>query len=141
MAIRSRSVVNVPRSITVLKAVEIMAAGQVGTVLVVDGNRLEGIFSERDVMLRVVLEGRDPRTTKVEEVMTSPVQTISMHAKGDDALRLMVQEHIRHLPVVDEKGHAQAIVSMRSLLEEQVKELNQQLDSLESYIRADGIGG
>ncbi len=53
----------------------------------------------------------------------------------------MVQEHIRHLPVVDEKGRAQAIVSMRSLLEEKVKELHQQLDSLESYISADGIGG
>ena len=141
MAIISRSVVTVSRTATVMEAVELMASAKIGSVLVVDDNRLEGIFSERDVMLRVVMEGRDPKRTKVEEVMTSSVHSISMQTTGDEALKIMVQEHIRHLPVVDEKGRAQAIVSMRSLLEEKVKELHQQLDSLESYISADGIGG
>jgi CBS domain-containing protein len=126
---------------TVMQAIETMAASRIGSVVVVDGDRTEGIFTERDVMLRVVLEGRDPRQTTLEEVMTTPVQTIGMRTTGDEALRLMVQEHIRHLPVVDDKGKAQAIVSMRSLLDEKVKELHQQLDSLESYITADGIGG
>ena len=141
MAVLSRPVVTVSRSITVMEAIETMASSQIGSVVVVDGDRTEGIFTERDVMLRVVLEGRNPRQTRVEEVMTTPVQTIGMRTTGDEALRLMVQEHIRHLPVVDEKGKAQAIVSMRSLLDEKVKELHQQLDSLESYITADGIGG
>ena len=141
MAIISRSVVTVLRTATVMEAVELMASAKIGSVLVVDDNRLEGIFSERDVMLRVVMEGRDPKRTKVEEVMTSSVHSISMQTTGDEALKIMVQEHIRLLPVVDEKGRAQAIVSMRSLLEEKVKELHQQLDSLESYISADGIGG
>jgi len=126
---------------TVMEAVEHMASAKVGSVVVVDSNRLAGIFSERDVMLRVVLEGRDPKQTKVQEVMTSRVHSISTQTMGDDALRIMIQEHIRHLPVVDERGRPQAIVSMRSLLEEKVKELHQQLDSLESYITADGIGG
>lgn len=141
MAITSRSVVTVSRNATVMEAVELMAAARVGSVLVVDNGRLEGIFSERDVMLRVVMEHRDPRTTEVEEVMTSPVHSISQRTTGDEALRIMVQEHIRHLPVVDEKGRAQGIVGMRNLLEEKVRELHQQLDSLESYITADGIGG
>jgi CBS domain-containing protein len=66
---------------------------------------------------------------------------ISIKTTGDEALKIMVQEHIRHLPVVDEKGRAQAIVSMRRLLQEQISELHQQLDALESYISADGIGG
>ena len=92
-------------------------------------------------MLRVVAEGRDPKTTAVEEVMTSPVQTIQKRTTGEEALRIMVQNHIRHLPVVDEMGQVQAMVSMRSLLEEQVQDLHQQLNSLESYITADGIGG
>ena len=92
-------------------------------------------------MLRVVLEGRDPKSTEVEEVMTARVHSISMRTTGDEALKIMVQDHVRHLPVVDEQGRPQAIVSMRSLLEEQVKELHQQLDSLESYMSADGIGG
>jgi predicted transcriptional regulator len=121
--------------------IEIMAAARIGSVLIVDDGRLAGIFSERDVMLRVVLEHRDPRRTRVEEVMTSPVHAISMRMTGDEALKIMVQEHIRHLPIVDDRGQAQAIVSMRSLLQEKVSELHQQLDSLESYITADGIGG
>jgi CBS domain-containing protein len=118
-----------------------MASAKVGSVVVVDDNRLAGIFSERDVMLRVMLEGRDPKRTKVEEVMTARVHSISMRTTGDEALRIMVREHIRHLPMVDEQGRPQAIVSMRNLLEEKVNELHQQLDSLESYITADGIGG
>jgi CBS domain-containing protein len=76
MAILSRFVVTVSRTATVLDAIQAMAGAKVGSVAVVDGNILEGIFSERDVMLRVVVEGRDPKTTTVEEVMTSPVQTI-----------------------------------------------------------------
>jgi CBS-domain-containing membrane protein len=73
--------------------------------------------------------------------MTSPVQVIPKRTTGEEALRIMIQNHIRHLPVIDEKGHVQAMVSMRSLLEERVDELHQQLNSLESYITADGIGG
>ncbi|HYR83734.1 MAG TPA: CBS domain-containing protein [Terriglobia bacterium] len=141
MALLSRPVVTVSRTMTVMEAIETMAAAQIGSVVVIDGDRTEGIFTERDVMLRVVLEGRNPKQTRIEEVMTTPVQTIGIRSTGDEALRLMVQEHIRHLPVIDEKGRAQAIVSMRSLLDEKVKELHQQLDSLESYITADGIGG
>ena len=139
--LRSRSVITVPRTATVREAVELMGAARIGSVLIEDQGRVAGIFSERDVMLRVVLENRDPRATLVEEVMASPVHVISMKATGDQALTIMVQEHIRHLPVVDEQGRAQAIVSMRSLLQEQILELHQQLDALESYITADGIGG
>jgi CBS domain-containing protein len=141
MAKIGTSVLTVSRTTTVMEAVELMASAKVGSVVVVHDNQLAGIFSERDVMLRVVLEGREPKRTKVEEVMTSHVHAISLHTTGDEALRIMLQEHIRHLPVVDEQGRPQGIVSMRSLLEEKVKELNQQLDSLESYISADGIGG
>jgi CBS domain-containing protein len=124
-----------------MDAIQAMAGAKVGSVAVVDGDALEGIFSERDVMLRIVGEGRDPKTTLVEEVMTSPVQVIPKRTTGEEALRIMIQNHIRHLPVIDEKGHVQAMVSMRSLLEERVDELHQQLNSLESYITADGIGG
>jgi CBS domain-containing protein len=141
MAIISRSVLTVSRRATVKEAIELMASGKVGSVVVVDDGRVTGIFSERDVMLRVALEGRDPNRTTVEEVMTARVHSISMHTTGDEALRIMVQEHIRHLPVVDEQGRPQGMVSMRNLLEEKVKELHLQLDSLESYISADGIGG
>ena len=141
MSILSRSVVTVSRTASVLDAIHAMTGAKAGSVAVVENNHLEGIFSERDVMLRVVAEGRDPRTTLVQEVMTTPVQTVHQRITGDEALRIMVQNHIRHLPVVDQKGHVQAMVSMRSLLEEKITDLYQQIDSLESYITADGIGG
>jgi len=141
MSIVSRSVITVSRTATVRDAVELMASAKIGSVVVVDEGKVVGIFSERDVMLRVVLEDRNPKKTTVEEVMTAQVHTVSLRTTGDAALRIMIQEHIRHLPVVDEQGRPQAIVSMRSLLEEQVKDLNQQLNSLESYVTADGIGG
>ena len=104
MAILSRFVVTISRTATVQDAIQAMAGAKVGSVAVVDENVLEGIFSERDVMLRVVAEGRDPKTTTVEEVMTSPVQTIQKRTTGEQDLRIMVQNHIRHLPVVDETG-------------------------------------
>lgn len=141
MAISSRSALTVPRTATVIEAIRTMAGAKVGGVLVVDGDRLLGIFSERDVMLRVVQEGRHPEYTSVEEVMTSSVHTISPETTADDALRIMHQNHIRHLPVVDNKGRVLAVVSMRNLLQEKIEALNVQLDSLESYITADGIGG
>jgi CBS domain-containing protein len=141
MALLSRSVITVARTATVREAIETMAAAQVGSVVVVEDGHLQGIFTERDVMLRVVLEGRNPQTTEVQEVMTSPVQTVGIRTTGDEALGIMLQEHIRHLPLVDDSGRAQAIVSMRTLLQEKVLELNQQLDSLEAYMTADGIGG
>jgi CBS domain-containing protein len=142
MAIQSRSIVTVARSATVLDAIQAMAGAKVGSVVVVDGDRtVEGIFSERDVMLRVVLEGRDPAQTRVEQVMTSPVVTVSPRATVDEALQLMLECHIRHLPIVNADSRVQEIVSMRSLLEEKIADLTVELDSLGSYIAADGIGG
>jgi CBS domain-containing protein len=141
MAIWGRSALTVPRTATVMETIRTMAGAKSGSVLVVDGDRLVGIFSERDVMLRVVLEGRHPDFTTVEEVMTSSVQTIPPEATSDIALRIMHQSHIRHLPVVDSRDHVLSVVTMRGLLLEKVDELNLQLDSLEQYITADGIGG
>ena len=96
---------------------------------------------ERDVLRKLSLTGRDPEVTPLRELMTTPVELATTSTQPGEALTIMLERHFRHLPVVDEKGRAQAIVSMRSLLEEKVKELHQQLDSLESYISADGIGG
>jgi CBS domain-containing protein len=141
MGLQSRSVVTVGRAATVLDAIQAMAGAKVGSVLVVDDGQLHGIFSERDVMLRVVLESRDPGRTRVEQVMTSPVRTVPQRTSVDRALQLMLHDHIRHLPIVDKNGQVLSIVSMRSLLEEKIAELTNELDSLGSYIAADGIGG
>ena len=126
---------------TVMDAVRTMDRESIGAVAVVEGNILVGIFSERDLMLRVVLEKHDPERTRVQEVMTSPVSTIRRDSTADDALKLMLEKHIRHLPIVDRDGKLAGMISMRNILQDRVEELTVQLDSLEAYFTADGFGG
>lgn len=124
-----------------MDAVRTMHEEHIGAVAVVDNDRLAGIFSERDLMYRVVLEGLDPDHTRVGDVMTSPVITIERVMTAEDALRLMDEKQIRHLPVVNIDGKLAGMLSVRGLLHEKVQELTDQLDSLEAYFSADGAGG
>jgi CBS domain-containing protein len=124
-----------------MDAVRMMDQESIGAIGVSDGSRLIGIFSERDLMLRVVSEKRDPEMTHIAEVMTFPVEAIDRDSTVDDALKLMLEKHIRHLPIVDRDGRLAGMISMRSLLHEKVEELTDQLDSLEAYFTADGFGG
>lgn len=133
--------VSVRPEATVMEAVRTMARESIGAVTVMNGNQLVGIFSERDLMGRVVLEQRDPERTLVRDVMTSPVQTIARDCTADDALKVMLEQHIRHLPIVDRGGALPGMISIRSLLHEKVEELTDQLVSLEAYFTADGAGG
>ena len=125
---------------SVMEAVRTMAEESIGAVAVTDQNRLVGMFSERDLMLRVVSEKLDPERTQVREVMTSPVETIHRNSTADDALKVMLEKHIRHLPITDH-GKLCGMISMRSVLHDKVEELTDQLDSLEAYFTADGFGG
>ena len=126
---------------TVMQAVRIMDQESIGAVAVTQSNVLIGMFSERDLMLRVVSERRDPEQTLVEEVMTSAVETIHRDCTADEALKLMLDKHIRHLPIVDRDGSLAGMISMRSLLHDRIEDLTDQLVSLEAYFTADGVGG
>lgn len=126
---------------TVLAAVKAMSEKRVGAVGVVANGRLIGIFTERDLMERVVLERRDPSQTPLGDVMTSPVE--SVRADGDPryALERMVDRHIRHLPVTDAGNRLLGMLSIRNLLQDQLANARREADSLEAYISADGPGG
>jgi CBS domain-containing protein len=137
----AKPAVKVSSDATVTEAIGAMKEGTVGAVVVVDGDEVKGMFTERDVMLRVVSPKKDPDQTPVADVMTSPVLTISKETAPDDALKTMSERHFRHLPVVDTDGKVQAMISIRHLLYVKVENLTQELDSLEAYINADGIGG
>ena len=141
LRIAQAPVVTVTPQTTVIEAVRTMDQEAIGAVAIVENNKLRGIFSERDVMLRVVLQQRNPKDTIMREVMTSPVETISRNATVDDALKFMLEKHIRHLPVVTNDGRLAGMLSIRNLLHEKVDELTDQLDSLEAYFTADGAGG
>ena len=126
---------------TVMEAARKMNDANVGAVVVLDGGVVQGMFSERDVMLRIVLENKDPQTTVVKDVMTTNVVAIRKDTKVEEAVNLMWEKHIRHLPVIREDGKVEGIVEIRNLFHERIEDMTQQLDSLESYIATDGIGG
>ncbi len=133
--------ISVASSATVSEAFERMATEGVGAVLVIDGDELKGIFTERDVMLRVALPKRDPETTSMRDVMTSYVTVVRNSTTRADALKIMVERHIRHLPVVGASGKIDGVLSICHLLSDQLDDLERELDSLTAYISADGIGG
>ncbi len=126
---------------TVSDGILLMQQENVGSVLVLEGGKLIGTFSERDVMMRVALAKKDPQTTLISEVMTVPVVTIDKDATVGDALRIMLEHHFRHLPIVSEDGKVEGIVSMRYLLRQQAEDLKDEADSLASYLSTDDIGG
>jgi CBS domain-containing protein len=127
---------------TVAEAIQAMIVHRVGAVAVLNTQgKVVGIFTERDVMKRQALSGRDPQTTPVSEFMTASVQTITPHTSRGDAFAQMIGHHFRHLPIVDASGRLLGILSIRNLLEAQVEELRQQLDSLEQYVTNDSLGG
>jgi CBS domain-containing protein len=129
---------------TVLEAVQLMAEEGVGAVAVIEKNEkaeLRGVFTERDVMLRVVMRQLHPGRTRVGDVLTSPVETISEEVTAEEAFSLMVGRHIRHLPIVSKEGRLLGMLSVRNLLEHMVDNLQRELHSLDQYISNDGPGG
>ncbi len=129
---------------TVFYAVSVMARERVGAVGVVDKTLkgdLQGIFTERDVMLRVVQEERNPRETLVRDVMTSPVETASEKTTAKEALALMLDRHLRHLPILGSAGQILGMLSTRNLLSRKVEDLERQLDSMDQFLLNDGPGG
>ncbi|HEX4944095.1 MAG TPA: CBS domain-containing protein [Usitatibacteraceae bacterium] len=117
---RGKRVVALPGT-TVAKAAKMMAKKNVGAVMVVEEKHLVGIFTERDVVIRVVAEGRDVATTRIGDVMTPSPITIGPDEVFGRALLLMHDNGFRHLPVV-EQGEPIGIVSSRSALDPEMEE-------------------
>jgi CBS domain-containing protein len=126
---------------TVLDAVQVMAEEGVGAVAVMEKGELRGIFTERDLMLRVVLRNRSPKEATMAEVMTSPPKTAPDQTTAEDALNFMVENHVRHLPVVSKEGKLLGMLSIRNVLEHMVEDLQRELHSLDQYLLNDGPGG
>ena len=110
------------KSVTVLEAAVLMKRQGKGALLVVEGSRLSGIFTERDALFRVIAAGRDPATTKLADVMTPQPQTMHPDEPFVKALRVMHKRGFRHLPVV-EHGRPLGIVSARDALDDDLYEL------------------
>lgn len=113
-AIHGQEPITLPRATLVREAVRLMAKRRIGALMIVEDGKLQGIFTERDAMVRIVAEGRDPDSTTLGEVMTADPQTIQASDSVLLALELMNKNGFRHLPVV-EAGSLVGIVSIRDL--------------------------
>jgi CBS domain-containing protein len=118
----------------VFDVVVAMSDGRIGAIPVIEGERLVGIFSERDLMTRVVVAGRDPRTTRVVEVMTHEVVTAGLDESVDRCLHKMQRAGCRHLPVVHD-GRVISMLSMRDLLRDELEEQGEEIRHLRAYIQ------
>ena len=106
---------SVSQQASVLDAVLLMNDHSIGAVIVTGSGKMSGIFTERDVLRRVVGAGRDPATTPVEEVMTVRVICCTPATTGDEARTLMKNRRIRHLPVLDSEGDVVGLISIGDL--------------------------
>jgi CBS domain-containing protein len=130
---KGRDVWNIAPDATVFEAVEQMARHRIGALPVVAGELLLGIVSERDYARRVILEGRSSKEALVEEIMTSPVVTAEEVTSIEDAMRIMTDNHIRHLPVVRGR-HLVGVVSIGDLVWWQLNAQKETISRLEQYI-------
>jgi CBS domain-containing protein len=127
---------------TVAEAIRTMLERHVGAVAIVDSEqRVAGIFTERDVLRKFSLSGRNPEVTLVRELMTTPVELATSETGSAEALVTMVERHFRHLPVVDNDGKLLGVLSIRNLLEWRIEDLIRELGSLEQYVSNDAPGG
>jgi CBS domain-containing protein len=123
---------------TVLKALKLMANANIGSVLVLEGGKIVGIFTERDYATKGELEGRTATETQVREVMTQEMYTVTSNSSIDECMALMMKYHIRHLPVV-ENGNLVGILSMRDVIAAAFEERDVKIKGLEDFIRASGF--
>ena len=111
----SRVVVTVAKGETVLRAAQVMNEHRIGALVVLEGDQIAGMFTERDVLRRVVGEERAPAATRVEEVMTAEVACCTPQTPVEEARAAMKNQRIRHLPVVDGDGRLRGLVSIGDL--------------------------
>jgi CBS domain-containing protein len=137
--VENQALYKVPPTATVCDAAKVMAASRVSAVLVTEGERLVGIFTERDLTVRVVAAGRDPKETHLMEVMTPRPDTLKPDDSPMDALDLMRRRHYRHLPVV-EGGRTVGMVSIRDLYAFVKDQLEKDVRQREAFIFDTGYG-
>ena len=126
-------IVSVAGQAPVLEAIRLMAEHHIGAVLVMRGEELIGIASERDYARKVILQGRSSSDTPVATIMSSPVVCVSPQESVADCMSIMTEKHIRHLPVMED-GRVSGIVSIGDLVKELIAEQKQEISYLQQYI-------
>jgi CBS domain-containing protein len=137
LADKGGEVIRIGGDETVFEAVKAMVDANVGAILVTGANadRIEGIFTERDYLRRIAVEGRTSRETLVRDVMTSPVIVVGPETTVEEAMALMTDRRIRHVPVVED-GDVVGIVSIGDVVKFKSKQQSFEIRYLTDYIKA-----
>jgi CBS domain-containing protein len=118
---------------SVFDAIQLLAKKNIGALPVMEGDKLIGIFSERDYTRKVALEGKTSHNTKVGEILTTTIATITPHETVEEAMRLMSEKHIRHLPVM-ENGRMVGLVSIGDMVNWIISAQTATIDQMEAYL-------
>jgi CBS domain-containing protein len=128
-------VISVGSDATVFDAVKAMVDANVGAILVTDGDEVSGIFTERDYLRRIAVEGKTSRETLVRDVMSSPVVVVTPDTSIDETMAIMSDRRLRHLPVMDGEALA-GVISIGDVVEFQSRQQSFQIQYLHEYISA-----
>jgi CBS domain-containing protein len=132
--------VSVSTTDTVMDALKVMAEAHIGAVLVSEDHKFVGIFTERDYLLKGELAGRTAKDTRVADVMTRSMYTVTMETSAEQCMALMDEHHFRHLPVV-ENDQLVGMVSIRDVLTAMLQNKESEIKGLENYIMGTGFSG
>jgi CBS domain-containing protein len=134
LAQKTKPLTTVAPTDTVQHAVELMRDRDIGAVMVIDGNKLIGIFTERDCIHKITAPGRNPKVVMVSEVMTKQVRFVSIDMEISQGLALMTERFLRHLPVLDEQQNILGIVSIGDLVKAKISDQSFIIEQMERYI-------
>jgi CBS domain-containing protein len=130
---KGSAVFTVEPGVTVYNAIQMMCEKNIGGLLITDHGRLVGIFTERDYARKLILKGKSSKDTHIKEIMTENPITVSMDNSIEDCMQLMVDKHIRHLPVVDD-GKLAGMISVGDVVRHIIDEQKSIIEHLEQYI-------
>ncbi len=119
----------------IIEALRLMAEKNVGALMVMDGDNLAGMLSERDYARKVALMGRTSVDTPVSDIMVSPVMTVTLQQSREDCMALMTNKRVRHLPVID-NGRVVGLLSIGDLVKDALMEQEETIHQLESYVNS-----
>jgi CBS domain-containing protein len=134
---KGSDIFSLPSGASVYSAIELMADKHVGALLVIDDASLVGIISERDYARKIVLQGKSSKDSYVREIMTPSPITIRCDTYVEEAMRIMTDNRIRHLPVIDSAGHVAGVLSIGDLVNWIVTSQDETIAHLEHYIAGD----
>ncbi len=130
---KSSHIYSVTGQASVYEAIKLMGEKNIGALLVMEGEKLSGILSERDYARKVVLRGKSSRETMVKDIMTENVLTVTTSDTIETCMEVMTQKHIRHLPIL-EAGKVLGMISIGDVVNAIIKTQKETIEHLQSYI-------